>query len=78
MLSLSHPELIKAAYRALLNAGADAIVTNTHGATALVMEDYGAAGKVSGTLVERFGTLVSLAQRRGWNRITPGEGRWNR
>ena len=46
LLSLSHPELIKASHRALLNAGADAIVTNTHGATSLVMRDYGAADKV--------------------------------
>jgi len=46
LLSLTHSETIKASQRALLKAGADALVTNTFGATAAVMQEYGAADKV--------------------------------
>ncbi len=46
LLSLSHPELIKECHRELLETGADAIVTNTFGATSLIMKDYGADAKV--------------------------------
>jgi 5-methyltetrahydrofolate--homocysteine methyltransferase len=46
LLSLTHGEIIRAAHKATLKAGADALVTNTFGATAIVMQDYGAAHKV--------------------------------
>lgn len=46
LLSLSHPELIRKSYHQLLQVGADAIVTNTSGATSLIMKDYNAEDKV--------------------------------
>lgn len=48
LLSLSHPELIKECHREVLKQGVDAVVTNTSGATSLIMRDYGAAGRVRG------------------------------
>lgn len=47
LLTLTHPNVIVAAHQATLKAGADALVTNTFGATAIVMQDYGAADKVA-------------------------------
>ncbi|HZR56769.1 MAG TPA: homocysteine S-methyltransferase family protein [Terriglobales bacterium] len=46
LLSLTHREVIIDGHRALLQSGADALVTNTFGATSVVMKDYGAANKV--------------------------------
>lgn len=51
LLTLTHPDVIEAAHQAILKAGADALVTNTFGATAIVMRDYGAVDKV--TVVNR-------------------------
>ena len=46
LLSLTHSEVVTSAHRALLHSGADALVTNTFGATGVVMKDYGRANKV--------------------------------
>jgi 5-methyltetrahydrofolate--homocysteine methyltransferase len=47
MLSLERPDIIRVGHRALLEAGADAISTNTFGATASAMKEYNAHELVS-------------------------------
>ncbi|HET6177336.1 MAG TPA: homocysteine S-methyltransferase family protein [Candidatus Sulfotelmatobacter sp.] len=46
LLSLTHPDLIRECHCQLIGGGADAVVTNTFGATSLIMKEYGAEEKV--------------------------------
>ena len=45
VLSLTRPELVESVHRQYLDAGADALTTNTFNGTAVSLEDYGLAGR---------------------------------
>lgn len=60
-LSVTHPDLIAAAHRELLRAGASALVTNTFGANRLGMEDYGKEDMVDEVNVESARLALSVA-----------------
>jgi 5-methyltetrahydrofolate--homocysteine methyltransferase len=71
-LVATRPDVIEAAHRAFLEAGADVIETNSFGAAPVVLEEYGLARDT----VELNRTAAQLARRCADQASTPERTRW--